>query len=218
MKFKTFINEIKAPRWRDVDSFIKKNCKDYIKKTGYDLSINDPNYLSKGKNKILYRGMKKARGITVKKVRKDRKPVDTEIRMSKLINHAFHDLFGWYPRTEAMFAFGDSNYAEDFGNVFVVFPIGSFQFIYSPQVLDLSGSFIDNLMARISIDISDLFMEKFIQGAQVDSNEVREAIELTKKVMKEHNYTNKNLKRGIIAGVEIMIGCDSYLAIEEEWI
>ena len=89
----------------------------------------------------LYRGMpfmKKADSMTKKQIRlDDRKPMSSAQVKHERYNHFFQEVFG-QPFRNAMFATGSHKMAQYYGEPFMVFPIGKFDWLWSPDVNDMA--------------------------------------------------------------------------------
>lgn len=70
-------------------------------------------------------------------VRSDRVPKNTWDEASEVVDTYFLDKFGWRPRSEGLFVTGSYSRADQYGIVYLIFPIGQFNFLWSPNVPDL---------------------------------------------------------------------------------
>lgn len=125
-------------------------------------------------------------------VRKDRRPLGTTLKFHNMFNDIFEEEHGVDNiRSESVFTSGDFKVAKEYGPLWVIFPIGDYTYWWSNEVLDL----------YITIEI-----------AKEDGEDIPGLIEgLT------YSYTNTDLKKAIKSGNEIMILCDNYYAISEEY-
>lgn len=120
--------------WNDFKFFdvIKENCKQYL------AEIKDPTKV------IAYRGIRD-RGdhgfISVKDTRTNRQPLDTNKGLSAKIDEWFKREYGIRFRSSANFAAGDSNIAGKFGDVYIMFPIGDYDYVWSPNYSDITEDF-----------------------------------------------------------------------------
>jgi hypothetical protein len=126
-------------------------------------------------------------GIVIhkKKVRKDRKPKDMDIKTHKELNKLFHKKFGWKVRSEGLFCTGNINEAGGYGYEFLVFPIGEFKYVWSPEIRDLY-SFIEEMKG---------------EGLEYDLQKI------------VNSYKNKSMADGIKKKMEFSIKCDEYYMI-----
>ena len=162
---------------------IKKDCKPFIKQVK-----------SGG---LLYRGTKKDNpGIIKITPRKDRRPMSIHHKVQDILDDLFKKKFGWEARSSGVFAVGDFSVASQYsgyesGGVYSMWPIGSFKFLWSPNVADLFEEIWDT---------SQDWVEWFTSGHD----------ELAKFV---DTYTDKNLPKAIKSKHEIMISCKSYYMV-----
>ena len=121
-----------------------------------------------------------------KKTRKDRKPLSTPVNVHEMLDKMFADRFGWWVRSAGVFTYG----AEGFLYSHYFFPIGNFQFVYSPRVKDLYDWLI-----RLKHDL------------KIGWNEIK-PIDLSYIMT---TYTNKNLCAGLKGGkAEVVFRCKEY--------
>ena len=109
---------------------IKQNCKPFLEAIDYDVL----------KYKM-FRGYKGAANAAIaSKIRPNRIPSDTPERAHEWFNAYFVKKFG-EPFRNGMFVTGYESHANEYGTVFLVFPIGDFKFAWSPRTRDLYQSF-----------------------------------------------------------------------------
>jgi len=164
------LNEIEEKiKWQ---SIVKRDCKPYLKERG----------------QVLYRGMDTASNKPIKKqVRLDnRSPAGSTVEVHAILNTYFDTMFG-HPFRNGLFVSGKENDVRLYGEIHIIFPIGDFDFLWSPVVSDLYGD------ADWNEDETD---------AKVISNEVH-----------QNKYQTTDLKAATKSGNEIMIWCKEYYAI-----
>lgn len=76
-----------------------------------------------------------------KKPRKNRQPLSTPVNTHKMLDTLFKKMFGWGVRSEGMFTYGYDG-QESFLYSHYFFPIGKFQFVWSPKVKDLYDTLV----------------------------------------------------------------------------
>ncbi len=76
-------------------------------------------------------------GMYIKDVRKDRRPLSTATSLHDQINQRFDDIYGKKIRSESVFATTDKEQTWIYGNRFLFFPIGDYEYYWSPEVKDL---------------------------------------------------------------------------------
>jgi hypothetical protein len=134
-------------------------------------------------------------------VRKNRRPLHTNIHIHNTVDDYFYKQFGTPFRSSSIFCFGGTGgpangYSEptnshEIKGVCLIFPIGKINWLYSPHVQDM---FID-----IPHDATPNFAHKWVKSQQYQGR--------TKKVSKG------NLTEAIRSGNEIMVECDNFYAI-----
>lgn len=153
---------------------IGKECKPYLSQ------VTDPLSMYRGLNGV-YQSI-----IIKKKIRLDfRQTSAMPSEVTKNVNNYFTKVFG-EPFRFAMFASGDIRTSDDFGDTFVVFPIGKFTFVWSPKVYDLNSAFWN-------FEDSEVYSEDGIN-----------------RILAHSEYTNLDINAAIASGNEIMIRADGY--------
>jgi len=157
----------------------------------------------------LMRGMGKANKnfIDNKSIRlDDRTPKDIPKELHSRINSYFKQKFGGEFRN-ALFASGDYIQAENYGNVYYIYPIGDFKYLYNPDIEDLFMNY-------------DEYAPWFKPGTGPSPEELerqrREAMQtFFDEEIDVNGWHNTNLQAGIQSGMEIMIRAKAYHAISE---
>lgn len=191
MRLKTYINEESTLNIQDIVDNIKKKCAPYFKKAG---PTGD----------FLYRGVRSSslsdkRLVHKVKPRTDRRPLDTDKSLHALLDELFLKHKGWKARSEGVFLTSNRSTARAYGKVFVMFPIGSFKFLYNPDIVDLTN-YLNASNIHSASDAQNVF------------NDHPNAVEDMLKVIK--GYTNKNLSAGTNKDVEVMIKCKEYFLVD----
>ena len=186
IQFNQYITEIRFPSEKEYyedEDF--QEFEDHIKK-------KCKSWFSVAGKDLLVRGM----GNLIKpffyekQVRKDRKSVAMKPAIQKKFDKAFVKNFGIKARSSCVFATGLGSYASSmFGTTYFIFPEGKFNFIWSPYNKDLN--FFKSQQKYINFKTQEEF------NAFVAADFVK----------------NKNLKKALKSGHEIMIDCKSYCGI-----
>ncbi len=156
-------------------SVIQSDCKPFL------ALVND----SGG---YLYRGLGEENSdFLTRDVRRARLPKNMPLVLHAAADAWFSQTFGVRYRSAAEFCTGDRGQAAEYGNVYRIFPIGGFQFCWSPKVRDLYEW--ANAQGRL-----DLPPEEFV--AELASL----------------NYRDDGLEEAIDSGCEIMVSCRRYHA------
>lgn len=140
--------------------------------------------------------------ILRRKPRKDRKPKDTDLQVHNVIDDLLYKKFKWKPRSEGVFTFGGSdayfaNYKQ-YGNPYIVFPIGDFKFVWSKEIDDLTFY----LSTRVRILDFDYKLLKPIEDIMYRLVKVSE------------KYTDKDLPSAIKSGCEVILKCKEYFMFD----
>ena len=163
-------------------------------------------FLQQAKGEYLYRGLGTETDPFVgNSIRlKNRTPKDVPLLLHNNINKFFNKKFG-SPFRNAMFCSGDIHFADFYGKIYVVFPIGKFEFLWSTDVDDLFMSW-DEYDPSLSPDFKQLSQE----SQEID---FKDAIKTFLKDTK-NTYINDNLAQAIKSNNEIMIRCERYYAVK----
>ncbi len=88
--------------------------------------------------------------------RKNRKPLDTPIKLHNILDKMFQKKFGWKARSEGVFAAGKWYFSGSkdtyYGDTYLFFPIGNFKYVWSPK--------IDDLYEDLHWSITEFFRDK----------------------------------------------------------
>ena len=156
---------------------IRYDCRPFLKKLGNEHV------------RLLYRGShhRLPSYHNIKKFipRKHRMPSDMNKRDHDMFNKSFYKKFGWKPRSEGVFCTGNEATASGYGDAYIFFPIGDFEFLWSPKIRDL----YDHVHTRKPI--GSILLKDFF----------KEAV---------GKYINSGLVTAITSGHEIMVRCNSY--------
>ena len=90
------------------------------------------------KGEALYRGIKPGEfDFKIEKTRKNRNPRDSQKLAHTLFNKGLMQFGNIKWRSSTVFTSLDSSVAADYGEVFIVFPVGNFQMLQSKQIADM---------------------------------------------------------------------------------
>lgn len=207
--FKQFLME--APKSASLQELLNGPCKNFLQQSQ--------------KNGFLFRGVQTygeamghltigkpawddlGRSYYKKKVRKDRKPMNTKGVVHKIIDDWFEEEMGIRARSQAVFCTGERGRetAATYGNRSIILPIGKFNYTWSPHVADLY----------------DVIREKF-EDPESSSGRLRRRwlgsdgkpdLEIISDAMKDLKYTMNHFDKACASYCEIMIECDEYYVI-----
>jgi len=166
---------------------------------------------------VIYRGMHVDGddAILKKNVRLDaRMPADSTDDAHEFVNDYFREHYG-APFRNAMFATGKAYWAASYGQPYIVYPVGEFDFIWSKTIKDLwvvSGSFRKQRMDYRRYE------RNVALGNEITANQAT-APDLWAKAQEQYEklvlsqYQLTDLSKAIESGHEIMIRSKSYYAI-----
>ena len=165
---------------------IEQDCQPYLQIIGDNVSAFP-----------MYRGMEEHEMILRKQVRLDnRKPWSSAQIKHERYNQYFEDTFG-QPFRNSLFVSGDYEMAAYYGAPYAIFPIGKFDWLWSPQVNDMA---LDIRWPPV--------------GGHVNVPPSQEAV-IDKLQTLDYNM-NSDLKGAIVTGNEIMIRCKEYYALSQQ--
>lgn len=142
---------------------------------------------------FMYRGtMKDTEDYTIKGVRKNRKPRNTESDISDEIDSLFLNRFGKRLRMETVFATAREQDASTYGDTYLFFPIGDYTYYWNEEVDDLFGV-LDSL--RCDENYSDEWIDE----------KLKELVD---------NYVEGNIGGAIRSEVEVMYDCEKYYLVK----
>ncbi len=165
--------------YNDMKQIIKigKECKQYLSQ------VSDPFNL--------YRGADAVDTIIKKRIRlDDREPLGMNKRMQGMVNKFFTKKFG-APFRFSMLCTGEQWVAEGFGEVYIVFPIGDFEFLWANDVEDLN----EHIWR---------FEEEF--GDRIDYSDIVQ-------LLGDKDYRRNDMNSAIASGKEIMIRAKGYYGL-----
>ena len=133
----------------------RKNTVEYINKNV------SSKFLSLNKTYPFYRSSKQwidSGGFRIiKSFLEDRKPKDVKLEMHNALNRSFKKAFGWNVRN-GVFATRSFNAASSLhDNVYYFYPIGSYEYCYSPKIHDLID---DTIVNNLSCLVTDKYTEE----------------------------------------------------------
>ena len=176
-----------------IASIIKRDCLPFLREIGDKLP--------------LYRGiLSRHSTLTRRKVRKDRIPKDTSKEVHHVLNLAFKQLSGINYRSEAVFVTHNKNVALDYGAIHMIFPIGNFDYAWSPKINDAFEWFAQG-------DLSNAVLKKQIEYDPENLNKYYDDVfEFIVSGKAKYKF-NTGLQDAAAWRQEIMIHCDEYYAL-----
>lgn len=186
MRLDNYLIEQEESEIEETIQAIKRDCKPYLKES---------------RNQFLFRGTKKPfQGLMITRTpRQDRRPLGTPPEWHNWADNYLLNKFGWRGRSQGVFVAGEEEAVRIYGGfmgTYLVFPIGPFEYIWSPLIRDFT--------AIISFREFRTF---------------KEDPAFNKRVMDfMKSYTNKNLHVALSKhpGNEVMIRCKKYYQVKSE--
>jgi hypothetical protein len=186
MRLNKFLNE-------ELSKLIKSEIKRAVEliEKNVEKSFTD---IIKSTNHFLYRGYSKNIDIIAEvKPRNDRKPKDTNKFAHEEMDNFFLKKFDWKARSNGVFTTPSFIAAEIYGYPCIFFPIGSYKFIWSPEVSDFYRK------SHYFGSLDKLFYK------EIDKKRAEEVEKI------KNSYTDKNLKVALFSGRnEVMFKCESF--------
>lgn len=186
---------------KEVCSIIMEDCKPFIE------ALRKANM----KDVLLYHGVLEIKSEIIKlKPFKKREPKDTPLVIQKKVDAILFKKFGWRPRKSGVFTTTSDWQAGEYGDLFLFFPIGEFEYVYNPNIEDMYG-FLSYDTEPTIIENGKLCDVDF-DGNAITTKDINKVIEeLTK------NYQNDNFKEALESRAEIMFKCDSYYLVNSSY-
>lgn len=190
----------------DVARTIVRDCKPYLLE--HEQFDKNP----------LYRGMRisQKKPLAERQVRQKRKPRDTDMLMHQLWDQWFLQNFGKQYRSNALFVTGSGAVADEFGTIHIVFPLGQFDYVWSPKVKDLTNEVEDKIFGKFRKYNPDAMVRIKTRNKPTEQ-ESQELNQITTAVMDDLDFTSGGLSKAARSRNEIMINCQTYYTIPQRW-
>lgn len=180
MKFYSWLNE--ENNMEEVFDKISKGCKPFLK-----------NFIKDPINRFLVSGRKKTDNFFKGVVRKDRRPRDTDEEIHDYVDNLFDEKFGIKARSSTLFCAFHPAMVKTYGFPYLIFPIGKYDLIWSPDVEDFYGDVVEN-------------------GDMYDYDELEEKIN---DAIKTYKMTEK-IPKDVSTKTEVMLHCKEYYALKAD--
>lgn len=138
----------------------------------------------------LYRGCSRDEAAVFEdEVPRDRKPKNMPVELHQAADAWFSARFGVRYRGAGLLCTGDVVQAASHGDVYRIYPVGGFQFCWSPRVKDLHAWCDENGFLQKSPDV----LTNALAGL---------------------DYREDDLAEAIASGSEIMLACKRYIGVQ----
>lgn len=181
--FLTYLKEIETKRLMKSDiadldvigEMIAKNCAPFLKDIGFNEEMNIGSDFP-----LLFRGMGKNDAVLLRKnVRNDRRDLDIPEIVSNYIDDAFLRVYDHRYHTNSLFASSNQEQAKTYGDVFIIFPVGNYEAIWSYEIYDLYyqlhvalfNSVVDEYGNRTPADELMSALEEISAGGAISSRD-----------------------------------------------
>lgn len=99
----------------------------------------------------------------------DREPSATSKHYTEVVDRCLEPIAGFKPRTQAMFAVGNTSTASCYGEVWMVLPVGDYKYIHSKYIFDLYMDLFDRDDFEVSkADLFNIFEQIVIDNVPID--------------------------------------------------
>lgn len=202
---------------------IKENCKPYLEAISYEAD-----------RYLLYRGMNinaagessiKIQTSTSKLGLKDvrttgRDPMSSYKADHDLLNQYFNEQYG-HPYRNGLFVTGNMNEAHDYGNPYVIFPVGNYEFIVSDYISDLFVHILDPINSTAYRNWKAFAKDQEALPDNQKDDDIHDAVEEFRATSKPTDLldflprydTSQNIKYAMQTQHEIMIWTKQYYYI-----
>ncbi len=151
----------------------------------------------------LFRGLGDQAEFVKLQQQANRTPRDTRQEVHRHADAWFNQSFGHKYRSDVTFATGSRQNAEEYGEVFTMFPIGHFSFCWSPIVEDFTFDLINRISMNDMTDPATNRIDPFLLRREVYSR------------LNSARYQTTDLKAAIVSRCEIMLNCTSYYLVKK---
>jgi len=183
MKFKRYlIEEYTIHDVTVIVNHINNDCKRYLGQLE-DYNIRKEEMLTSGR-------VIPVKVFGEKTIRKDRTPRDMPVNLHKWVDEWFHTKFGIKARSETIFCVSDGVSASNYGEPYLIFPIGEFDIIWSDKVVDLYNR------AEVKHWDYDTYINNFLE-------------------FKASTYKKGHLLDALKTSNEIMLHCEKYYVLQK---
>jgi hypothetical protein len=212
----------------DVDEMIhriKTECAPFLKEIDFKVNpsienarfINDTNV-----PRALWRSSENDAPLVKLSGNRVRHPTDTSPEMHALFVKHFSHQFGYPYRAMGVFCSTSRQQAAGYpGNLFLIFPIGEYEYIYAPDVDDAYSQFDNHL-----VDMPGAWHEILRDMGEDEEDYLTDTGDVNydawyqlvyEYLGKNTPYTNANLKSALSMhserGIEVVLKCDNYYAL-----
>ena len=190
-----YLNEQDDMTDEQIKQIIERDCAPYLQEVG---------------DKSLLRGMPINQQFLKKRTRlADRIPKDTPPELHNMINEYFVKEYK-KPFRNAMFCTGKLHEAKQYGTPYAVYPIGDFEYLWSPTVIDLWLTYDES-----KYELRKQLSKSGILNVAPDFENKMHELFLKEYIVRKYIH-NSALQAAIQIGNEVMVWCEEYYAVKYE--
>jgi hypothetical protein len=199
-----------APFLKEIDFIVKPG----IETASFITGVQVP--------RALWRGASHDAALVKLSGKRTRHPSDTAPEMHELLVRHLTNQFGLPYRAMGVFCSTTTEQAAGYGDLFMVFPIGEYEYIYAPSIRDAYHE-LDNHLQDYPKMWKEILSSMGKKASQYERDEIQEPnwskwYELVYDYLEKTTpYTNVNLKQALNEfsekGIEVVLKCDNYYAL-----
>lgn len=209
MRFKSFLESVERTP-QEQAQLIYDHCQPFLRASGWSYPNGD----------FLYRGMGRIEPEPFIEVPvRPREPKDSTKQIHALLDNQFAEDYGVRFRSKGIFCTGAQGIASDYGTVYMIFPIGKFDFLWSPLVDDAFNHFDGWKFGTDPIALQNqrhLFNARHIWGTEDEKEVFKTYLTQLQVALADNAFDyrfNEDLPGAIASDHEIMLSCHSYYAV-----
>jgi hypothetical protein len=205
-------------------SYISRYCKPWLQQSAGRVAWRGIRYYHEHK----HRGIN-APSVFVRQTRTDRNPKDSSNAFHNLYNILINVAGGTANRSNSLFVSGSTQEASYYGKVYAVFPIGSFNYTWSPELADWYSQVEEDneiyyFINLLKPDVQKLIKERdratgyeLADGEILGMKELFDANSYDPALVRQFIAVNQGLDTALDEGHEIMVSCKNAIYIEKDY-
>ena len=212
MRYYNYLNEEKSYKEDDIDTLREL------------LHTKCGRFLNECNGNWLYRGVRNPQHLFgIRKVRQNRKPVDNSKDVHRYFDKVLYEMFGWRARSNSLFCTGSISQTGDYGEPYVIFPIGKYNYLHSDVIFDLYldliklPSHLINILKKYDLDKiinwMDIFDKKFRKNNDITEKDV---INIVKDICALYKK-NAGIDKAAKSLKEVMMHCNEYIEVDRNY-
>jgi hypothetical protein len=205
---------------------IKTECAPFLKEIDFIVKpgIETASFITRTQvPRALWRGASHDAALVKLSGKRTRHPADTAPEMHELLVRHLTNQFGWPYRAMGVFCSTAAEQAAGYGDdLFMVFPIGEYEYIYAPSIRDAYEQ-LDNHLIHYPKMWKEILSSMGKKESEYERDGMQEPnwskwYELVYDYLEKNTpYTNANLKHALNEfsekGIEVVLKCDNYYAL-----